>query len=347
MGSPLGPTFANIFMCWLETKIFEQCPAEFKPLFYRRYVDDTCVLFKCPSHSLLFLNFINSLHPNIQFTIEHESNNCLPFLDVLVQRQSASFSTSVYRKKTFSGLGLNFFSHCPQNFKFNSIRTLLYRAFHLSSSWDLFHRETVFLENFFKKNCYPNHIFPAFLNKFVNNVLQPAAPSYDVPKLKHRISFPFLGNLSRQFKTDINKIIQKYLPFLSIDIIFVNPLSLSNYFKFKDSLTTVMRSNLVYLFTCPRCPRGTYVGLTSRMLKVRIDSHMGISCRTSKPLGKKEHSNIRQHSCKCKFSIDYNNFKIIATSKNTRDLPILESLLIKALNPTLNSDLSSTPLRIA
>ena len=34
MGSPLGPTFANIFMCYLEEQILDQCPIEFKPVFY-------------------------------------------------------------------------------------------------------------------------------------------------------------------------------------------------------------------------------------------------------------------------------------------------------------------------
>ena len=161
------------------------------------------------------------------------------------------------------------------------------------------------------------------------------------------MSFPFLGSLSKQFQTDINNIILKYLPFLSIDIVFVNPLSLSNYFKFKDSLPNEMRSNLVYLYTCPRCPRGTYVGETSRMLKVRIDSHKGISCRTGDPLKKKEHSSIRNHTIKCKSTIEYNNFKILANTKYKSDLPILESILIKSLNPTLNSDLSSTTLHVA
>ena len=55
MGSPLGPTFANIFMCFLESLILDQCPESFKPIFYKRYVDDTFVLFKEESHATMFL----------------------------------------------------------------------------------------------------------------------------------------------------------------------------------------------------------------------------------------------------------------------------------------------------
>ena len=46
MGSPLGPTFANVFMCFLEDKYLSECPSQFKPALYRRYVDDTFCLFK-------------------------------------------------------------------------------------------------------------------------------------------------------------------------------------------------------------------------------------------------------------------------------------------------------------
>ena len=45
MGSPLGPTFANIFLCFYEQIWLENCPVEFKPVVYR-YVDDTFLLFR-------------------------------------------------------------------------------------------------------------------------------------------------------------------------------------------------------------------------------------------------------------------------------------------------------------
>ena len=38
MGSPLGSTMANFFLSFYEVKWLEQCPNEFKPVFYRRYV---------------------------------------------------------------------------------------------------------------------------------------------------------------------------------------------------------------------------------------------------------------------------------------------------------------------
>ena len=50
-----------------------------------------------------FLSHLNSLRPSLRFTHEKESNHSLPFLDVLVERRDSEFSTSVYRKPTFTG----------------------------------------------------------------------------------------------------------------------------------------------------------------------------------------------------------------------------------------------------
>ena len=45
MGSPLGPHLANIFMSHMEKKWLQDCPDSFKPVLYRRYVDDTFFTF--------------------------------------------------------------------------------------------------------------------------------------------------------------------------------------------------------------------------------------------------------------------------------------------------------------
>ena len=70
MGSPLCPFFANIFMFFHEKSWLYNCPSAFKPLVYRRYVDDCFLLFKSSDHVPLFLNYLNHQHPNISFTAE-------------------------------------------------------------------------------------------------------------------------------------------------------------------------------------------------------------------------------------------------------------------------------------
>ena len=45
MGSPLGPTLANAFLCHFEKDWLDNYPSHFKPIVYRRYVSDIFVLF--------------------------------------------------------------------------------------------------------------------------------------------------------------------------------------------------------------------------------------------------------------------------------------------------------------
>lgn len=99
MGGCASPTLAHIFLCVHEEQWLENCPSLFKPIMYRRYVDDTFVLFKEEAHVALFQSYLNAQHPAIQFTCESEVEGELPFLDVIVKKCVNNFETGVYRKR--------------------------------------------------------------------------------------------------------------------------------------------------------------------------------------------------------------------------------------------------------
>ena len=80
MGSPLGPSLANAFLCHHETKWLNDCPKKFKPVFYKRYVDDIFVLFKRPEHVKPFVDYMNSKHENINFLLKLKKMNKCPSL---------------------------------------------------------------------------------------------------------------------------------------------------------------------------------------------------------------------------------------------------------------------------
>ena len=113
LGLPLGSTFANIFLCFKEKLWLDSCPELFKPTLYKRYVDDTFLLFKDVSQAHLFLTYLNSQHPNIKFSMECESDNRLNFLDCSVYKDCNKFHTYVFRKKNFTGLGTSFLAFVP------------------------------------------------------------------------------------------------------------------------------------------------------------------------------------------------------------------------------------------
>ena len=107
MGSPLGPILANIFLSHHEENWLNKCPIEFKPSFYRRYVDDILVLFEPPESAHTFREYMSSKHQNINFTVEQENIGSISFLDGNVCRKNGKFVTSIYRKPSFSGVFTN------------------------------------------------------------------------------------------------------------------------------------------------------------------------------------------------------------------------------------------------
>ena len=100
MGSPLGPTMANVLLSFYEMKWLEQWPNKFKPVFYRRYVDDIFVLFESAEDLSKFHVYLNTCHPNMSFSFEQEVNGKFSFLDVEVSRQPGKFVTRVCRNLT-------------------------------------------------------------------------------------------------------------------------------------------------------------------------------------------------------------------------------------------------------
>ena len=113
MGSPLGPVLANIFMCHFEEKWVMN--SSIRPAIWFRYVDDTFTLFDNKESAVKLIDYLNSRHGHIKFTIEFEQHSEIPFLDIVIKRHhNNSFSTSIYRKKTFTGLYTKWDSFTPR-----------------------------------------------------------------------------------------------------------------------------------------------------------------------------------------------------------------------------------------
>ena len=104
MGSPLSPVIANFYMEDFERTAIEK--ATYKPACWYRYVDDTFVIWPQGQEKLMdFLNHLNGMHNNINFTMEIEEEGYLPFLDINVYRKrDGSLGHKVYRKPTHTNL---------------------------------------------------------------------------------------------------------------------------------------------------------------------------------------------------------------------------------------------------
>ena len=139
MGSPLGPTLANAFLVHFEKNWLQNCPSDFKPHYYRRYVDDIFVLFTSPKHLEAFRNFLNGRHANMSFTTEREKQNRMSFLDIAIICENKTFTTSVYRKPAVNGVYTHFDSFLQSTYMFGTVYILAYRYFRICSSWTKLH----------------------------------------------------------------------------------------------------------------------------------------------------------------------------------------------------------------
>lgn len=81
----------------------------------------------------MFLNYLNTKYRNIEFTVEYEIDNSLPFFDVKVTKLDNKLETHVFGKDIFAVLGLNFFL-VPHLWKANCIHPLVYRVYNTCSS---------------------------------------------------------------------------------------------------------------------------------------------------------------------------------------------------------------------
>ena len=145
--------------------------------FYRRYVDDTFCLFNNEHEALLFFEFLNSHHDSIKFTMEKEANYTLAFLDVLINNKDpTNLITSVYRKKTLTGLLTNFFCFTPISYKLGLIRTLFERACKSNNTLLGFSEEVKKLSYIFNKNQFPEGLINKVVNKYLNVTKSTALP---------------------------------------------------------------------------------------------------------------------------------------------------------------------------
>ena len=210
MGSPLGPVLANLFMSYYETmwlNTFREC----EMILYRRYVDDIICLFNCESDADKFFEFLNSQHPNIKFTFEKQVNKQISFLDVLITNDGGQFCTSVFRKETAIGLFTNYLGFTPFSYKVGLVRTLLHRAFMISSSWFLFHEEIVKIKHYLEKNSYPLGFVDKQVKFFLENKINEKRVTITATKNVVRYyKLPYIGHISTNVKRKINRFCKFY-----------------------------------------------------------------------------------------------------------------------------------------
>ena len=261
MGSPLGPALANIFMCNFENKWLKDCPHSLNPIFYRRYIDHIFVLFSSLDQAEKFKKYLSSKQPNINFSLEKEKEGRLSFLDVNIFYEKGNFVTNVYPKKAFSGVYTNFDSFMLETYKTGLIKSMLFRCFNLCSDFVKFYHEINMLKGLLYKISYPCDFDDKCIKEFLDRVLMRKVVVSIVPEKDLMIVLPYLGKLSLQICTRINRVMRNKLPHCNLRIVFQTKCKLINFFTFKDKIPGFLRSGIACKFKCGGC-NATYYGKT-------------------------------------------------------------------------------------
>ena len=140
----------------------------------------------------------------------------------------------------------------------------------------------------------------------------------------------------------VSKLFKKHYPDIKLLTVFTSPKRLSPFFVFKDRLSTLLCSNIIYSYTCSSC-NAAYYGKTSRNLMDRCSEHLGIN-KSGRKINYPSISSIYQHINSLDHSGSLEDFKIVSKNNNPLDLLIYESLLILKDRPSLNTQQSSIPL---
>lgn len=287
MGLSLSVAMANAYMeHWQET-VLRTSPL--KPSYFKRYVDDMCAKWKHGRPALdAFHNHCNSVHEDIQVTMEVEDNGRLPHLDVLIDRQGDRITTSVYRKPTHTNLYTKYHSHHPDSTKLGIMKCLLRRAEKVCSPSE-HPKEIKHIENTFVSNGYPEEVVTRTIQRFRPN--QP--PVNDAGERKKYLSIPYIKGLSER----ISKVLAPH------DIIVAHksqPTLKQLLCHLKDKLPPGSRKGAIYKITC-NCGK-SYIGETKRPLCVRIGEHV-----THTEKGNVDKSAIAQHASTCPLHIRWDD----------------------------------------
>ncbi|CAF1001348.1 unnamed protein product [Rotaria sordida] len=316
MGSPVAPILAHLYMSELEENI-----SNFKgkkPSIFYRYVDDIFMIFHGTQRELaLFVSFMNKLELSIKFTLEKQTDNKLPFLDVMVERTNSELITYVYRKPTDTGLYLRWTSNQPRSYKINLIKCLCTRAKRICSSDNLFKQELEYYKSTFITNGYPINIIKKTIRSIELNINK-EKQIHNIRKIF--ISVPYYGECSLVLANKIKKIIQT--PTTHIIFGFKAGNRISSLFS-RILRKTNDNKRIVYGYSCYDC-KGYYIGQTARGAEIRKEEHKNA-------LNGKGYSKIAEH---CLNKNHRNNWDtdILAIESNDLKRNIKESLLMDWYN---------------
>ncbi|BHF81330.1 hypothetical protein SprV_0702446000 [Sparganum proliferum] len=302
MGSPISGYLAEAVLQELETRVFQT----YKPKFWMRYVDDTFVILHRDAKDNIKRE-LNSVFPQIQFTMEEETNGVLSFLDVQVSRQEdGTLQTGVFRKATDTEKILHYNSNHPLSHKRSCVRTLFHRMHTHCSTEAKKLRERKTLWHLFLANGYPR--------SFVNKCLYRRHTKTDGEKKQKPEIFrvlPYVRNVSEATERMLRPLSVGvgHRPEATIRRLIMQP---------KDRLPPADTSGVIYRVKCLDCP-ANYCGMTDKRLRTRMHEH------TLAVRRKDVRSHVAMHCLENNHTFDFYGAQVLGRAESKLAREVIEA----------------------
>ena len=132
--------------------------------------------------------------------MEKEADRKLSFLDVLVAKQTGnSFTTSIYRKTTCTGLLTHLFSFTAFSCKTGLIKTLFDRTFKIYNNWLGFQNDFTELTSALTKNQFPQYLINRIKIFYLSKTNEPSVASSnrnETTMNRTYFKLPYIGTYS-------------------------------------------------------------------------------------------------------------------------------------------------------
>lgn len=325
MGAPLSPLLADIFMSHVEEVIMSSHEAKNYIKFWYRYVDDVLACFTGTRRQLSkFLNFINNIHPNINFTVETEKDGKINFLDLTLSHNETSISFDIYRKPTFTDITISNQSFSPKSHKLAAYNSMIHRALSIPLSEEQLKIELNTIIKIGYNNGYSVKTIQQLISKKqLKFAYYSIYPNIKEVNNKKYVSLTYYGRISEN--------IANILSHHDLTVSFKSQSKLSHLIYNAKDKTEPLKKSGVYKLTCPEC-NAFYIGQTGRSFEIRYKEHF----RAFRL--KKTDSTFANHFLDSGHNFpNLDNMKILHTQEKGHTLNLLESLEIyKSINNSEN-----------
>ena len=300
---------------------------------YYRYMDD---IIKDEKRSRVNdkLTKINSLHENLQFTMEREqkitesTKSQLPVLDMKIihDHETGKLESTWYSKPTDTGLIMNFHALAPKRYKRSVVSGFVYRIHRACSSWLYFHDSLEKAKRVLERNQYPPAFYEPIIKQTLDAILGVAEtpppespPSNPLKSEKAKLRVQYRGKCTEDYARALHKIQAPCVIVMTLrKLKSVLP-------SLKPAVEKMIRSGVVYQLQCPRC-KACYVGETCRHMQTRFKEHL----QRAGPM--------KKHLAKCNTTLTPKEVDILQqTARGEGFLLTLEALHIRERKPTINT----------